>query len=384
MRACKTHIFIASMLQTSYQNAMQCSDAKDFLNATRDAKKFVVVDLGFLGDTIHLVPSLWEIKAHYPNAALHVLTTPVGCEVLKMVPCVDRSWAFPLGPPSPKWWEHWDVVRALRHERFDASINFSGSDRSVFVLKAIGAREAVVYRGARRHFWQPWLIRRWIQRTTMPTPLYEARRRVLELCGFELQPARFNLRVPDEDRAWARGKIPAGALHLSLSASFSLKEWPMANNLALVRRLFADKNFNRSLVVSAAPNPREQARLERLREAINDPRLFPISERLSISRLGAMLQRCSMHVGPDSGVIHVANALGIGTIGIFRRYHDMADFLPTGPQHVYFDAPCACMTTKHPPCAATGEAACLAGISPERVADEILRRLAANTSTVAR
>jgi ADP-heptose:LPS heptosyltransferase len=355
---------------------MQRDDVKNFHSATRDAKKVLVVDLGFLGDTVHLVPALWEIKDHYFQAELHVLTSPVGCEVLKMVRCVDKSWAFPLGPPSPSWWEHWDVLRALRREKFDVAFNFSGADRSAFVMAFIGAREKIIYQGARKHFWQPWLLGRWIPRTSVPTPVYEARRHILSLCGFALKPARFDLSVPETDRQWARENIPAGAVHLSLSASFALKEWPMANNIALVRRLFEEKNCDRKLIVSAAPNPREQSRLEQLRREINDPRLMFITEKLGIPRLAAMLERCAMHVGPDSGVIHVADALGIATVAIFRRYPDMADFLPRGPRHIYFDAPCPCMTLKNPPCAKKNEAACLAGISPELVAAEICRRIA--------
>jgi heptosyltransferase-1 len=354
---------------------MQQDDLKNFHAATRDAKKVMVVDLGFLGDTVHLIPALWEIKEHYPNAALHVLTSPVGCEVLKMVRGVDTSWAFPLGPPSPSWWKHWDVLRALRRERFDVAFNFSGADRSAFVMAFIGARKSIIYQGARKHFWQPWLIRRWIPQTTVPSPVYEGRRYILSLCGFNLKPARFDLSVPEADGQWTRENVPAGAVHLSLSASFALKEWPMANNLGLVRHLFADKKFDRKLIVSAAPNPREQARLEQLRREISDARLQIIGERLSITRLAAMLEGCAMQVGPDSGVIHLADALGVSTVSIFRRYVDMADFLPRGPRHAYFDAPCPCMASKHPPCELTGEAACLAGISPDLVAAEICRRL---------
>jgi len=246
----------------------------------------------------------------------------------------------------------------------------------------VGARDAVVYQGARKHFWQPWLIRRWIWRTTLPSPVYEGRRHILGLCGFALQPARFDLSVPEEDRHWARENIPAGAMHLSLNASFALKEWPMANNLKLVRHLLA-QGFDRKLIVTAAPNPREQARLEQLRREITDARLLLVNERLTVTRLAAMLERCALHAGPDSGVIHLASALNVSTVAIFRRYRDMADFLPVGPRHVYFDAPCPCMESKNPACAAAGEAACLGGIAPELVGAEILRRLAMAEPAVA-
>jgi ADP-heptose:LPS heptosyltransferase len=360
---------------------VQPSDLKDFLDRTRGAAKVVVVDLGFLGDTIHLVPALWEIKDHYPKAELHVVTSPVGCEVLRMAGCVDRARPFPLGPPSPKWWEHWGLLRALRRERFDAAFNFSGADRSVLVTAVLGAKESVVYQGARTHFWARRMIKNWIPREDFGTPVYEARRQMLARCGFDLKPARFDLRAPEEDRAWARKAIPAGAVHLSLSASFALKEWPLKNSVALVRQLLAESP-ERRLVTSAAPNPREQARLEQFQREVADARLLALKENLSVTRLAAMLDRCAAHVGPDSGVLHLAAALNVPTVAIFRRYADMANWLPQGPGHTHLDAPCPCMESKKPACATTGEATCLGGISPEAAARELRRVLTEQPSAV--
>ncbi len=354
---------------------MQPLDLKDFPDRTGGAAKVVVVDLGFLGDTIHLIPALWEIKDHYPGAALHVVTSPVGCEALRMAGCVDRTWAFPLGPPSPKWWRHWPLMRALRRERFEVAFNFSGADRSVLVTAFLGARHKVVCEGTRKHFWQRWLIRDWIPRRVFPPPVYEGRRQMLALCGFDLKPARFDLRPPTEDQAWARETIPGGAVHLSLNASFPLKEWPLKNSVALARRWLAEAP-DRRLVASAAPNPREQGRLEQFRREIADARLLAIPGSLGVTRLAAMLERCAAHVGPDSGVLHLAAALNVPTVAIFRRYPDMAAWLPPGPRHAHLDAPCPCLETGSAACESTGEAACLGGISPEAVARELHRVLA--------
>jgi ADP-heptose:LPS heptosyltransferase len=354
---------------------VQPPELKDFHRKTRDARKVAVVDLGFLGDSVHLVPALWEIKEHYPKAELHVVTSPVGCEVLRMAGCVDKAWAYPLGPPSPKWWEHWGLLRVLRRERFEAAFNFSGADRSVLVTAVLGAQHGVACEGTRRHFWQRWFIRDWVPRRVFPPPVYEARRQMLAWCGFDLKPARFDLCPPAEDCAWARETIPVGAVHLSLSASFALKEWPLRNSVELARRLFAEAP-DRKLVVSAAPNPREQARLEKFRREVTDARLLAIPGSLSVTRLAAVLERCAAHVGPDSGVLHLAAALNVPTVAIFRRYPDMAVWLPQGTRHAHLDAPCPCMEAGSVACEATGEAACLGGISPEAVARELHRLLA--------
>ncbi len=345
-----------------------------FYEATRPCGKIVVVDLGFLGDTVHLVPALWEIKNNYPNAELHVLTTPVGAAVLKMVTCVDRAWSFPLGPPSPKWWEHWEILKALRREKFDLAFNFGGADRSVFITRILRPRHAMAYQGARIHFWQPWLISHWIRRIKLPTPISESRREILRLCGLAISPARFSLTPLPEDVAWAAAAIPKGSIHLSLNASFAFKEWPMRNNIEFVNSLLS-AGCRRTIFVSAAPNEREQARLAEFRNSISDPRVQFIAEQLSISRLAAMLARCALHVGPDSGMIHLAFAVGTGTASIFRRYHDMADWLPRGANHCYFDAPCDCLHASHCPCQSMNESRCLGSISPSMVAEEILKRL---------
>src|SRR6516225_4691993 len=124
-------------------------DPAKFYSTTRAARKIIVVDLGFLGDTVHLVPALWELKRGYPQAALHVLTAPVGAEVLRLVPCVDRAWAVELYREKRTLRQQWETIRGLRRERFDVAFNFNGADRTVIMTALTGARWRVGYPGGR-------------------------------------------------------------------------------------------------------------------------------------------------------------------------------------------------------------------------------------------
>src|ERR1700733_10594425 len=98
-----------------------------FYEQTRSARKIIVVDLGFLGDSVHLIPALYEIKRHYAEASLHTLSASIGAELVKLVPCVDKAWGFPLTAQSPGWWRHWTIIGELRREKFDVAFNFNGS-----------------------------------------------------------------------------------------------------------------------------------------------------------------------------------------------------------------------------------------------------------------
>ena len=39
-----------------------------FYEQTRAARKIIVVDPGFLGDSLHPIPALWELREHYPES----------------------------------------------------------------------------------------------------------------------------------------------------------------------------------------------------------------------------------------------------------------------------------------------------------------------------
>lgn len=342
-----------------------------FLQRTRAAGKIIVVDFGFLGDSIHLAPALWEIKRHYPAAELHTLSAPVGAELLALAPCVDQVHAFPLKSQSPAWWRHWGVLLALRRERFDVAFNFSGSDRTIFSTALIGAASTLAREGERKHFWQRWLGVEWVSKTDSGLPIFEQRRRLLAAAGCTLEPARFDLCVPEEARSWAADVMPEKAIHFAISASTPVKEWPLENWVGLVRML-AKKNPSARIVATAGSNPREQERLQQLTRIAGGAPLLGLTS-LSIPRLAAVLQRCRLQVGADSGVLHLAMALGVPTVTVFRRYHDQAEWMPAGPQHRQISAPCPCIDGGKNDCLAAGRSACLAGIAPGQVLAEILQ-----------
>ncbi len=332
------------------------------MQRTRDARKIIVVDFGFLGDSVHLVPALWEIKRHYPQAQLHALSAVVGAELLKLTPCVDRAWAFPLTPESPPWWRHGAILRGLRRERFDVAFNFSGADRTIFVTAFLGARRTLAHEAGRQHFWNHWLPVEWISRRSRDLPVFEQRRQVLAAAGFDLEPPRFDLRVPDDARQWAATAVGDKPVHLSISASSPAKEWPLENWIDLVKML-AGRNPHVPVVATAGSNPREQKRLKDLAGAA------PVRsyEGLTIARLAALLERCRLHIGADSGALHLTFALGLPTLTVFRQYSGLAEWLPPGQAHRHLVATCRCIEEGRTDCQAAGRSACLASITPSQV-----------------
>lgn len=87
--------------------------------------------------------------------------------------------------------------------------------------------------------------------------------------------------------------------------------------------------------------------------------------RLSLKELAAVYRRCGFFLGPDTGPLHVAAAVGCGTVSIFR-VTDGNRNAPYGPGHRFLQAPMPCTACLRKRCARDAE--CRRSIPPEAAA----------------
>ena len=127
-------------------------------------------------------------------------------------------------------------------------------------------------------------------------------------------------------------------------------------------------------MATAGSNPREQDRLRELAGAANGARL-QCFEGLSIARLAALLQRCRLQIGADSGVLHLAMALGVPTLTVFRQYSGLTEWMPRGNEHRQLITNCRCLDENGTDCLRAGRAACLASITPGQVCEAACQQL---------
>jgi ADP-heptose:LPS heptosyltransferase len=160
--------------------------------------------------------------------------------------------------------------------------------------------------------------------------------------------------------------VPSGAIHLSINAGNALKEWPVEHWAALVKELSAMAP-RLQFVVTGTSNPRERERLERFSKLLQAERVQIYPGNLTLAQLAALLERCRLHVGADSGALHLATILGVKTVSLFREYAGLEEWLPRGANHRYVAVPCGCVNQKVQPCATQARPACLAAISVAQV-----------------
>jgi len=111
--------------------------------------------------------------------------------------------------------------------------------------------------------------------------------------------------------------------------------------------------------------PADVAAVERVRSIVQMLPL-PVVAGLNVEGLAALLSSCSGYLGNDSGVTHLAAAVGTPTVAIFGPT-DPAVWAPLGPRVIVLKSPIECSPCTRERAMACRVRACLEGVQVEQV-----------------
>lgn len=306
-----------------------------FYDLTRSSRKILVPDLGFLGDTLHLFPALREIRDAYPRARLHVMAADHVKDLLQLAPWIDQSWGYPRFPASPPWYRLMPLLQKLRREQFDAVINLNGSSRSSFLTAWTGAK----YRLGRlperkgRALW----TRLYTHRVWVPydsTPVFEQRRICLRQAGIPVQEGvRWDVTLPEAEKQKVARLLGEDHpfIHVSPFTTLDAKELPLPALAAVLNSLMRDHPEER-IVLTCAPNPREKGKLEALLPLLRQAPWKCFAGNLTPLEACVLIGRARMHLGGDSGGVHMAVMQQVPTVIWFREHRPLSGWAPRGPR----------------------------------------------------
>jgi heptosyltransferase-1 len=278
----------------------------------------LIVKLSSLGDVVHTMPAVQDIRAAMPQARIDWVVEKAfaplvqRCEgVQAVIGCELRRWRkSPLGAQTRQEWRAFR--EELRGRAYDAVIDVQGLTKSALVARVArmasnGKRFALANQTEGSSYEA---ATRWVADVAIRIePRVHAVARSRELCaralGYELpRDLRFGL------RAGADTKTPCVALVHGTSRDD--KCWPEAHWLELGRRLMA-QGFTLGLPHGNEP---ERERGERLAAVLGSKaQVWP---RLDLGQLTDRLAACTGVIGVDSGLSHIAVALDLPHVQIYN------------------------------------------------------------------
>ena len=284
--------------------------------------KILVVKLSSLGDVVHTMPAVQDIRAALPDAQIDWVVergfAPLvrRCEgVQRVVECELRRWRkAPLGAQTRAEWRAFRDE--LRGEAYDAVIDLQGLTKSALVARAAhvapgGRRFALANRTEGSSYEAP---TRWVADVAIRIePHVHAVTRSRELCARALgyampQALKFGLRTSAGGAPVATGRCVV-FVH---GTSRDDKCWPEAHWLDLGQRLIA-AGFTLGLPHGSDA---ERERSERIAHSLGPAaQVWP---RLDLGSLTDRMASCAGAIGVDSGLSHIAVALDLPHVQIYN------------------------------------------------------------------
>ncbi len=253
-----------------------------------------------LGDAILSTGLLDHLIHAYPAARITVACGPVAEGVFHHMPSLDRIIVIPKQPFGRHWLPLWRTAVA---RRWDLVVDIRGSALSFLVR----TRQRAVMRGGGSG---PKIVQ------------------LAAVLGVHPAPPPVVWFAP-EDAARAAALSPPGrpVIVLAPTANWAPKIWPAERFVDLFHRLTATCLPGAIPAVIAGPGDTEAAMAAPVLHAL--PGAIDLIGRLSLPGIAAFLSRSRLFVGNDSGLMHLAAAAGVPTLGLFGPT-SAAEYAPVG------------------------------------------------------
>lgn len=324
-------------------------------------RSVLVVRLSAIGDIVLTTPVLTELHRAFPQARIDFCTKAPFAPLVASNPAV----ASVVTPESNTPGTAYDLVVDLQNNR-----------RSRALIRKIRTTEARRYH---KRNWKKVLL------VHFKINVSEGYHSVVERYGEALEGLTPKISAPcalypsPEDRAFAAGALGSNApvLAVCFGANHFTKRYPL-DRFARIVELVTAATPARVLLLGGKEDEPEAQRLMALLPEAARSRVQSLAGKASLMQSAALLERSSLVLTNDTGLMHIASAFGRKLFVIFGSSVKAFGFMPWGAEYELFETPgLACR-----PCSHIGRGTCPKGhfrcmmeIAPERIASRIIKTL---------
>lgn len=310
-------------------------------------KRIVVVQTGYIGDVVLTTPLLFGIMEHYPNAAVSIVVGPEKAALAACVPGIDQVISFDKRGDEAGPFGLFRAAAKIRQHHFDLLIAPHRSSRTALLGAIAGIPRRVGFRiGPAGLLFTDRIRIRKEERCRLEQDFDLLRHLGVEPASYQprLVPPRQSEQYAQEFIC-SRGLETSRLVGVCIGAHWATKHWPATNVAQFCLKATV---LGYSPVLFGGPDESDvekevMSALDRLDDGQNTARpKTQVHSCLGNSLVDALalFQRCSLVVGPDSGLTHLARAAGTPAIVLYGPTDQGLHIHQTGSLPLFTDVEC--------------------------------------------
>ena len=267
--------------------------------------KVLLVKTSSLGDVVHAMPAITEAMENVPGLMLNWVVEEGFADIARAHPSVDR-----VIPVAIRRWrrnlpgalgEIRHFLSTLRSEQYDLVVDSQGLLKSALVAAAARGPVTGFDRSSAREGAASWLYRRGVPVNPVLHAVHRQKQLLAGAFGYSAETTvRYGL---ESDQPRER------RIMLFHGTTWPSKEWPTGCWEILARQV-REAGFE---PVVPAGNAEEHTRAQHILAGEEGQ----VLDRLPLAELMEEIRRCAGVVAVDTGLGHLAPALGVPVVGLF-------------------------------------------------------------------
>lgn len=281
--------------------------------------RILIIRLSAIGDVVRVLPALQILREAYPQAHIDWMVERKAADIVDGHPALDGVIVFER--PDGAWKssrQFAGLCRDIRNKRYDIVVDFHGILKSGLICAASRAKQRIGFARPRS---QEGSNLFYTKQVSVPLDKLNRSEENLRLCQALAQDARWPapfIYVPEDvqmavheftDMEFDSDKLVV-ALHAPVDRPE--KQWPLRNYAAVADQLLADGRFE----VMLTWGPGQFEVVEKVQSHMRrNASIAP--EMPDLKHYAALVARCALYVGGDTGPMHIASAMGTPVIAVF-------------------------------------------------------------------
>jgi lipopolysaccharide heptosyltransferase II len=268
-----------------------------------------------MGDVLLTTPALKALRIGFPESRIAALVTPSGEAILRGNPDVDEIIVLDKSSLGSKM----GIIPRVRRGKFQLVIDFLCNPRTALISICSGARDRLGYDVR---------IRRVAYNLQKPRDEYREGKKIVKYAaevnvdmvrclGIGGVDTQLRFEVSERARKKADEFLRSRSLEsgrvagICPTGSWGAKTWQLEKFADLADRL--TKETGSRVVIVWGPG--EKTIAEEMAAAMKEEGV--VACKTDIDEVGALLRRCSVFVSNDSGLKHIAVAVGTPTVTVY-------------------------------------------------------------------